>query len=62
MEGVNDRIRVSYMKAEFFTTMPLCVAAHDCKWKDLLWDSGDNMRGLGLSKVEGWEMGKLSDS
>ena len=56
MEGVNDRIRSSYMKAKksFYTTMSLCVAAHDCKWKDLLWDSGDNMRGLGLCKVEGW--------
>jgi hypothetical protein len=34
-------------------TVSLCVKAHDCEWKDLLWDSGDNMRGSGLNKVWG---------
>ncbi|GFG29563.1 hypothetical protein Cfor_05813 [Coptotermes formosanus] len=47
MEGVNDRIWFPHVKAKqsFCATMSLCVTAHECKWKDLLWDSGDNMRG-----------------
>lgn len=50
MEGVNDRMCFPYMKAKqrFYTTASLCAAAYDCKWKVLLWDSGDNMRGVGV--------------